>query len=409
MYFESLEEQIADAYVAMRDTAPWEGEPTQEELMCAIQMLRPLYQQWVLELEPLNPLWAGDNIYRRFHSPLYRLEYKEGQEHAYFNPLQRLLSATRKADLMKHIEEELGHRPESIIVRPAQDSTWIQDVAALLDRSGAIYFKRNQSGRGNAVFHIERAGQGLRITPPDGDSFEVPDFNDEFFARLINSNKSYLVDAEIPIAFTEEGETWEIRFVPPYANCDYAKVGEKGSHINNISRGAVGATSEEVVESVIRAKYPNLSDDEREARADHFLHEAFELSKHVLVLVGEIEAKVASAIVDPELADFMRSMVFEVDITGVWDEAGRLKPIIIEAQAGSGLTGLVQQGWRREPLPADDINTHDPDAIRHRHLFFAFEELPGPSYAREIASACIFVANGALGIVKSGLRAESPI
>lgn len=314
-----------------RDVPLWEAPTTRDKVVETLESLREVYEHWLLAMKPLNP--PRETALRgSYHSLLHRLWLKEKKYGALFRPLDQILSELGKIKLLHRVGEVLPQfRPASVAIKRVPDCDWKGDLMRMLDDHGTVYVKTDKSANGAGVFRLEKVEGRLRVTPPRP------------LEAIIQKGVRYLVEAQIPIAPTESGETWEIRFIAPFEGLHHAKIGLFGSHVNNLSRGGRIQESAETIASVLRAKENGRPADEIQAHALVFLQQGAAVAREALQVVHDIEDRIALHIAPQALMPYFRGTFLLVDITGAWDaESGTLKPIIVECQPGGSLAGIRQ-------------------------------------------------------------------
>jgi hypothetical protein len=254
-----------------------------------------------------------------------------------------------KVALCTLIGDVIGHRPDAVTFDLPDYGDAIPELEAMLDRS-AIYLKANLGFRGESVVRLARCDDGIAVTDAAGKTRVFPRL--EYYRPHGGDHPSmnvFIAEAEIPIARTHEGGTWEVRMLPPFGSeCTYAKLGKAGSIVNNTAQGGRRIGAERGLQSVIRAQYPQAEPREMEERAAQFLADAAGLAARVKNLTDELQIQVARAVVQPgdlkPSADYESTMRYCfsgnflcVDITGAWNQHGDLTPVIIEAQTSAAL------------------------------------------------------------------------
>ncbi len=311
-------------------------------------------------LDRLPPDVYQDLTYK-MQNILYNLEPYTG-----FNGqiLGFLLHRLEKATLAPMIEAQIGHRPRSFVVDVPRNKNISEDLVAQIDsklQEGAVYIKKDKGYQGTEVGRIKKGEKDVINCQWHHGNYTYKNLK-EFLLNL--QDGKYLLEAEIPIAPLPAGRTWEVRFIPPfpYEN-SYVKLGQKGSHINNIAQGGERASSHKVVQDVIRFKFPHLGTDKIEQHADDFLRRSQEIAVKVKALVDEYEMTLASIFIQPEdlrnpqcrdeIIELFRGNFVCVDITGIW-QGDDLVPMIIEAQPtchlSSEASGEIYKKCRRHIL-----------------------------------------------------------
>jgi hypothetical protein len=273
--------------------------------------------------------------------------------------LERGLQVLEKSSVSHIIAAELGHRPPAISFDPSStDGSLPEDVVAMVENAGAVYLKRDKSAKGDQVLRITKTDDGYAVKGPDSEVV-VPTL-DEFSLPTPKGmdGTSWIAEEEIPIARTEDGNTWEVRFLQP-SSTNFAKVGNADNHVNNVAKGGTAASSYQTVLSVIRANAPGIDSADAAEKASQFLREGRSLAGQVKAITDRLQVELAKQIVtpddmkDPDQYDAVMQGAFSgnfycVDITGVWNtETNTLDPMIIEAQPEAGLPDhMVPDAYR---------------------------------------------------------------
>ncbi|MGH7204069.1 MAG: hypothetical protein ACREHC_06515 [Candidatus Levyibacteriota bacterium] len=193
------------------------------------------------------------------------------------------------------------------------------------------------------------------ITVPNLAEFTLPE--GEF---LTSNSTSWIAEEEIPIARGADGRTWEIRMLPPFGiENAYAKVGAVNKHVNNISQEGGRIEALEVIKNIIRKRHSSMSDEEIMGHAQAFLEKGYAIAEAVKDMTDAVQVDIAKQIIKPEdlqepavydqvMQDAFNGNFYDVDITGVWDNEGKLSPVIIEAQHHAGLPDIKTRAFYRK-------------------------------------------------------------
>jgi hypothetical protein len=304
------------------------------------------------------PRWPGrpdpaerSHLLNIDQSLLHRLAPAEFMSGYFSNPLLiGCLQRLDKVSLSPLIREAIGHRPEAIVFSLPDYRTVIPALEDMLTRS-AVYLKGNNSFCAERVLRFARADAGGYTVTDAAGAVAVLDRLDQCFlpAAYVPNMNVFIAEAEIPIARTESGATWELRMLPPHPpEWSYAKLGKTGSIVNNVAQGGSTTSAADVVRSVVRARFAQADDAEVERRAAIFLQRAYELAGQVKDLTDEVHLGIARAAVlsedmrEPDAYEDIMRHCFSgnflcIDITGAWDQDGELVPMVIEAQTSAHL------------------------------------------------------------------------
>jgi hypothetical protein len=247
---------------------------------------------------------------------------------------------------MRLCDELPGNRPAAMAF--IADNGIPDEVLGLLGASGAAYIKMDGMFRGENVYRISRAADGLRVECPFGRSYTT-DSPAGIDLGGDGRKKTFIAESEIPIARTVDGRTWELRMIPVGTDVfACGKLGKEGSHVNNIARGGSFAMCATIISDVERTRGQG---DWRAALpfSSQFFDAASGLALHVKGITDAIQLEIARLVVRPEdlrdpaaydtiMERAFSGTFFVVDITGVWDERReRLIPIVVEAQSSGGI------------------------------------------------------------------------
>lgn len=259
------------------------------------------------------------------------------------------LEVLQKSTFLPVVADEVGHRPDARTFDPAAtDGKIPEEISAMVEDAETVYLKQDKSAKGNRVFRVTKVDEGYHVKGAEQDQI-VPALQAITLPPPERTkHASWIAEEEIPIARTMDGNTWEVRFLPPFAQ-GFAKVGDTNRHINNIAKGGALGKAFDTVHSAILANSPDIDPADARAKAQEFLQKGYDLSRHVKAVSDGIQVGLAKRIVtvddlkDPAQYDAVMQDAFGgnflcVDITGVWDSrAGTLEPVIIEAQPESGM------------------------------------------------------------------------
>ncbi|MBA3723479.1 MAG: hypothetical protein H0W89_01115 [Candidatus Levybacteria bacterium] len=273
--------------------------------------------------------------------------------------IQGALDLFDKSSIAQIIAKEIGHRPQATVFHPAAtDGRLPDDILSMVDDTGAVYLKQDKSAKANRVIRIAKAEEGYTIqdlsgeeTVPSLQTFSVPT-SDAFTDYSI----PWTAEEQISVARTNNGESWEVRLLPPFKmQYPFAKVGNADAHVNNIAQGGSVHDALSIVQNAILAKDPNMSVGEAQHKARAFLQEGYDIATDVKALTDAMHITLAKKIIRPEdvkdpdqydnvMRDAFGGTFYCVDVTGVWDEETKsLKPMIIEAQAEAGMPDTMMR------------------------------------------------------------------
>lgn len=244
------------------------------------------------------------------------------------------------------------NRQESIFHYPGNEKP-LDVVKALLDEKGAIYYKDCSSadvaGSGKGVWKITKVNDDkCRLVHNSGKDFEMS------WERICDLNKRYfyfsdkfIVEEAIDIPRIAFNQSWELRVISPFDDCDYSKVSAMDAEMNTISLdlGGNAAYSKDTLRSVFRSRYKEgeLSDSVVRERVEVFIRAAHELANSckqkfdamaielakILFPAGVFKSKYKY---EDLMAELFSSTFLVCDITGMWTEDGDLRPMLIESQ-----------------------------------------------------------------------------
>ncbi len=289
------------------------------------------------------------DLFPRTQNLLYLLSMLEYSSSQY---VTHNLRSLEKPHLLKYLEEVVGSRPQSFKFNGYQDFNFFEE---LLKKHNAIYIKQENSYRGEGVYRMTlNEDQTITVQLPGNQKMELKTITGLGMSRTSSDfifplGYTYLAEAEIPIAKTEQDQTWELRFISPYASqFSFCKVGTPNNYVNNISQGGAIAIPEEVILSVIKRRKPNSESVTLDQEMISFYNSAEALSSKVKQATDELQIAIAKRIIKPEdlikpdnyesvMKECFSGTFLTVDITGQWNESETLIPIIIEAQTSAGL------------------------------------------------------------------------
>lgn len=306
------------------------------------------YPSWAIR-DPRQSRLPEDGFYREHSNLLFSLSVNPAT-------LQRSEVTVHKPDQMNWITKHLPqHRPPTRLT----DGFQIEKVIAEVGEDGPVYVKGDAEAA-HQVWRVEpQLDQRWAVTHAFSEhtNLSAMDLWRVLFANGGAGYNKKIVEAEIPIARTPEGRTWEMRFCPtergPASARDFScmKVALDGSHVNNIRRGGEwkeGVECRELLERIISHACP-VKDLQARVKAEEFLTQSEELASTVKLCMDGAFLTMARSIVDPSsfrepgqygflMRDCFASTAFCSDITGRWDiHRQALVPMIVECQAGVAL------------------------------------------------------------------------
>lgn len=289
------------------------------------------------------------NLFPNQQSLLYLLRNIEGIFREKPNQVVgRQMERLEKAPLSQAISTELGHRPNSLVFLSTEWQTdeTIRSLEILLQK-GPVYIKASGGTRSENIIRISKLSSGDYSVRNGFGNVKIVSAlkNCELPRRTVNPKELFIAEEEIPIARSSSGETWELRILPPYG-FDFSFV--KISQANSVDK-TLSYDYDKLLESVVRNQYPKATKEEIDATVKNFLEQAQALAMQVKELSDRIQVEIAQQIFKPEdfqdpaqydeiMKDCFSGTFLTVDITGQWDDEGKLKPMIIEAQPSTDLT-----------------------------------------------------------------------
>jgi len=351
----------AEKGIRIEGTNPNTGFDVRPAALSALEQSRQQYLQWIKGIKP--PTGEGDPSHRRdltpnVHSVLYLLRNVELTKLSGDQAIGNLMENLEKVPLSTAIASRIGHRPNAITFEGTDLSSGhvTNALDIMLEKSGSVYLKSNRSFRGEGVYQILKENNQYRVVDAGGRTIVVSDLSSYQLPLGINEKDVFIAEEAIPIARTQQGRTWEMRFLPPL-DVSYCKVGGENNVVNNIAQGGQVQQASDVLQDVLKVKNPDATPEKLSADVENFIKTASQLATQVKGLTDNFQMELAKAILKPddlkepakydELIKTCFSGTFLcVDITAVWDEKDKLVPQIIEAQPSAGIS-LKQQ--RRDP------------------------------------------------------------
>lgn len=343
-----------------------------ERVLCDLQFSKPITERYETK-ERKNLTEEEQSI---LHWLLIRRQIRIDEMMHYEEPGMTELD---KVPFLLVIGQELGHRPDcfSFALQHYYKEIPEAKMEQLLSKHPAIYIKRNQGSRGEDIMKISKGDNNGYIV--EGAKYScktsLASLSDLDLPLGPSAKETeYIVEAEIPIAKTSNGSTWEIRHIPPLDDT-YAKVSQPGDMLNSISRGGLRQNTIATLVDVIKTHYPELTEDEISQQAIDFITRSKALAAQIKELNDQMQIRIAKGLIKPEdlkdpqmyeevMGKCFSGTFYVSDITGVWDERGKLQPVIIEAQASAS-------------LPGENGDTTDKDidlGIPSNFAYLAYEE-----------------------------------